>query len=189
MNKGSEILKKKAEETEPLREFLDEANIPPGEVIQKTIVDEQGKKVRVFEDPLYSREKRSTVNYSVFRGKWEFENIDEIDGVEEHCGVRFHPVKDESSFVIAFKSVKDRVEFFDSIYSDNEMKQRGGGMNLEKLANSRVAKTTGGIISLSVLGYGLYKILKRSNCFISGIMRLTCKLVITACLKKPLFEI
>ena len=161
MKKSDEILREKAEQTEPLKEIIDEDNVPPGEVVQKTIIDGDGKQVKVFEDPLYSREKRSMVNYSVFRGKWEFENIDEIDGVEDHCAVKFYPVKDESNFVIAFKSVKDRVEFFDSIYSDNQMKQRGGGMNLEKLANSRVLQTTGRIISLSMLGYGLYKIFKK----------------------------
>ncbi len=161
MKKSDEILKKKAEESDSLKEMLDEDNLPSGEVLQQTIIDEEGKKIKVFEDPLYSREKRSTVNYSVFRGKWEFENIDEIDGLEEHCAVKFFPVKDESSFIIAFKSVKDRVEFFDSIYSDKEMKQRGGGMNLEKLANSRVLQTTGGILSLSMAGYGIYKMLKK----------------------------
>ncbi len=161
MKKSDEILKKKSKETESLKEIIDEDNVPPGKVIQQTIIDGEGKKIKVFEDPLYSREKRSMVNYSVFRGRWEFENIDEIDGVEDHCAVKFFPVKDESSFVIAFKSVKDRVEFFDSIYSDSQMKQRGGGMNLEKLANSRVLQTTGGLISISVLGYGLYKMFKK----------------------------
>jgi hypothetical protein len=43
------------------------------------------------------------------------------------------------------------------------MKQRGSGMNLEKLANSRVLQTTGGILSLSVVGYGLYKMLNKDN--------------------------
>lgn len=161
MKKSDEILRKKAEEVDPLSETLDDNS--SSEVIQKTILDDSGRKIKVFEDPLYSREKRSTVNYSVFRGKWEFENIDEIDGVEENCGVKFYPVKDESSFIIAFKTVKDRVEFFNSIYSDKEMKQRGSGMNLEKLANSRVLQTTGGLISLSVLGYGLYKLLSKNK--------------------------
>ncbi len=161
MKKSDEILKKKAKETETLKNMIDEEHVPPGEVLQQTIIDKEGKKIKVFEDPLYSREKRSMVNYSVFRGKWEFENIDEIDGVEDRCAVKFYPVKDLSSFIIAFKSVKDRVEFFDSIYSDKEMKQRGGGMNLENLANSRVLQTTGGIISLSVVGYGLYRMFKK----------------------------
>ncbi len=163
MTKSNEILKKKADESHPLRENIDDENLNSGEIMQQTIIDDDGKKIRVFEDPLFSREKRSTVNYSVFRGKWEFENLDEIDGDEENCAVKFHPVKDESSFIIAFKSVKDRVEFFDSIYSDNEMKQRGSGMNLEKLANSRVLQTTGGILSLSVVGYGLYKMLNKDK--------------------------
>ncbi len=161
MKKSDEILRKKAEDVDPLSESIDENS--SSEVIQKTILDNSGRKIKVFEDPLYSREKRSTVNYSVFRGKWEFENIDEIDGVEDNCAVKFYPVKDESSFIIAFKSVKDRVEFFDSIYSDKEMKQRGSGMNLEKLANSKVLQTTGGLISLSVLGYGLYKLISKNK--------------------------
>ena len=163
MKKSDEILKKKAEKSVPLSESIEDKNEKPGEVIQSTIIDDNGKTVKVFEDPLYSRERRSTVNYSVFRGKWEFEDIDEIDGNEENCAARFYPVKDESSFIIAFKSVKDRIEFFDSIYSDKEIKQRGAGMNLEKLANSKVLQTTGGLLSLSVLGYGLYKFFSKAK--------------------------
>jgi len=163
MKKSDEILKKKSKETVPLSSSISDSGKKSGEVIQKTIRDDEGKEIKVFEDPLYSREKRSTINYSVFRGKWEFENLDEIDGEEENCAVKFYPVKDDSSFIVAFKSVKDRIEFFDSIYSDKEMKQRGGGMNLEKLANSRILQTTGGLISLSVLGYGLYKLFKKNS--------------------------
>jgi hypothetical protein len=163
MKKSDEILKKKSEKTVPLSESIEDQSEQPGNVIQKTIHDEKGHPIKVFEDPLYSRERRSIINYSIFRGKWEFENIDEIDGDEENCAVRFVPVKDNSSFIITFKSIKDRIEFFDSIYSDSEMRQRGGGMNLEKLANSRVLQTTGGLISLSVLGYGLYKLFKNKK--------------------------
>lgn len=163
MKKSDEILKKKSKETVPLSSSISDSGKKSGEVSQKTIRDDEGKEIKVFEDPLYSREKRSTINYSVFRGKWEFENLDEIDGEEENCAVKFYPVKDDSSFIIAFKSVKDRIEFFDSIYSDKEMKQRGGGMNLEKLANSRILQTTGGLISLSVIGYGLYKLFKKNS--------------------------
>jgi hypothetical protein len=161
MKKSDEILRKKAGETVPLSESIHSEAEENNDVLQTTIINDEGKKVKVFEDPLFSREKRSTVSYSIFRGKWEFENLDEIDGDEENCAVKFYPVKDESSFIITFKSVKDRVEFFDSIYSDREMKQRGSGMNLETLANSRVLQTTGGLISLSVLGYGMYKIFNK----------------------------
>lgn len=163
MKKSDEILKSKSEKAIPLSESIEDKEENPGDVIQKTVMDEKGNKIKVFEDPLYSREKRSVVNYSVFRGRWEFENLDEIDGDENNCAVKFYPVKDESSFIITFKTIKDRIEFFDSIYSDSEMKQRGGGMNLEKLANSRVLQTTGGIISLSVLGYGLYKLFNKNK--------------------------
>jgi hypothetical protein len=48
----------------------------------------------------------------------------------------------------------------DSIYSNNEMKQLGGGIDLEKLANSKVLRTTSGIIGFSIAAYGLYKLFK-----------------------------
>lgn len=130
------------------------------ELEQEEIIDEEGKKVIVFHDPLHTREKRSTVNFTTFRGKWEFENLDNIDETDEQkCAVKFIPVKDSSTITIAFKSVKDRLEFMNSIYSDNELKQLGGGMNLEKFANSKILRTTGGLIGLSLAGYGLYKII------------------------------
>jgi hypothetical protein len=49
----------------------------------------------------------------------------------------------------------------DSIYSQDQMKQRGGGMSLEKLANSKVVRNTGGIIGISLAGYALYKLLSK----------------------------
>lgn len=143
---------------ETLRESLDEEVVREPE--QEEIVDEEGKKVIVFHDPLHTREKRSTVNFTTFRGKWEFENLDNIDETDQQkCAVKFIPVKDSSTITIAFKSVKDRLEFMNSIYSDNELKQLGGGMNLEKFANSKILRTTGGLIGLSLAGYGLYKII------------------------------
>lgn len=144
---------------ENLRQSLDEEK-HIDDVEPQEIIDETGKKVLVFQDPLYSREKRSVVNYTTFRGKWDFENMDSIDEHDsQKCAVRFIPVKDASSITLVFKSVKDRLEFMNSIYSDNEMKQVGGGMNLEKFANSKVLRTTGGIIGLSIVGYGLYKMI------------------------------
>jgi hypothetical protein len=161
MSKPRDILEEKAKNTESLKDTIAENNTgiksQAGTKEIETIVNEDGKKVIVFSDPLYSKEKRSTINFSVFRGKWEFENIDDIDDDPEKCAVKFIPVKDSSSLTIGFKSIKDRVEFFDSIYSDNSIKQTGTGMSLEKFANSKVMKTTGGIVGLSMLGYGLYK--------------------------------
>lgn len=156
-DKSRDILKKKAEESPSLKESMDE-DFSDEEIYHKEI-NSEGKEILVFEDPLHSREKRSMVNYSVFRGKWEFENIDEIDGEDEgSCAVRFTPVKDGSNVSIAFKSLKDRLEFMDSIYSDNEMRQVGTGMDLEKIANSNVLKTTGGIVGLGLAGFALYKL-------------------------------
>jgi len=144
---------------ESFKHSLDEGSFPNPEEHQE-IIDKEGKKVLVFHDPLYSREKRSIVNYTTFRGKWEFENLDNIDESDtQKCAVKFVPVKDGSTITIAFKTLKDRLEFINSIYSDNEMKQLGGGMNLEKFANSKVLRTTGGLIGLGLAGYGLYKII------------------------------
>lgn len=162
MSKTKEILQKKAESSESLKESIDdeaEQSESPESAESQTIVNEEGKEVLVFEDPLHSKENRSTVNYSIFRGKWEFENIDELDeGDQEKCAVQFTPLKDSSSMIITFKSLKDRVEFMDSIYSDNEMKQIGGGMRLENLANSKILRTTGGLIGIGIAGYGLYRL-------------------------------
>jgi hypothetical protein len=144
---------------ESLRNSLDEDK-PQTPDEFKEIVDEEGKKILVFHDPLHSRERRSIVNYTTFRGKWEFENLDNIDESDpQKCAVKFIPVKEASGVTIAFKSLKDRLEFMNSIYSDNEMKQVGGGMNLEKFANSKVLRATGGLIGLSLAGYGLYKLI------------------------------
>jgi len=50
-----------------------------------------------------------------------------------------------------------------SIYTSEEIKQVGGGMSLEKFANSKILKTTGGLIGLTLAGYGLYKSFKKKN--------------------------
>lgn len=163
MAKTKEILEQKAKTREPLKESIDddvESSAAPESSEPQTIINEEGKEVLVFEDPLHSKENRSVVNYSIFRGKWEFENIDDLDEEDhEKCAVQFTPQKESSSIIITFKSLKDRVEFMDSIYSDNEMKQMGSGMRLENLANSKILRTTGGIVGLGIAGYGLYKLL------------------------------
>jgi len=161
-----DILEKKAKQSETLKKTLKREK--PEENKQqedlKTIVNEEGKEVLVFQDPLHSRESRSIVNYTIFNGKWEFENIDSLDDTDpDKCAVKFIPVKDFSNITIAFKSPKDRLEFMNSIYSDNDMKQIGGGISLEKLANSKVLRTTGGLIGLSLAAYGLYKIFSKGK--------------------------
>ncbi len=166
-SKTKELLIEKAKESQPLKDTItsEEHEVTEEESSKpELVVNEKGKKVLVFSDPLYSREKRSVVNYAVFKGKWEFENLDEIDETdEEKCAVKFTPSGDGTTMTLAFKSLKDRVEFMDSIYSDREMKQVGSGIHLEDLANSKVLKTTGGIIGLSILGYGLYKLLGKDK--------------------------
>ena len=164
MLKSKDILIQKAKEVKSLRSSIEgeKTETSKEDLHPKTVINEEGKKILVFSDPLYSREKRSVVNYTNFRGKWEFENLDDIDESDpEKCAVKFTPVRDSSNITIAFKSLKDRIEFMDSIYSDNEMKQIGSGINLEKIANSKVLKATGGLIGLSYAGYRLYKILKK----------------------------
>lgn len=131
---------------------------------QEELINEKGKKVLVFNDPLHSKESRSVVNFTTFRGRWEFENIDKFDDSDPRkCAVKFTPVKDGSHLTIAFNSVNDRLEFMNSLYSDSELRQLGGGMNLERFANSKILRTTGGIIGLSLAGYGLYKILSKKK--------------------------
>lgn len=167
MAKSRDILRKKAQEAETLKNTVkpESESLPQNDDLKPQIIfDDKGKKIMVFNDPLYSREKRSVINYSIFNGKWEFENIDDLDEHDrEKCAIRFTPTSDGNSLTIAFKSQKDRVEFMTAVYNDKEMKQKGGGVNLENIANSRVVKTTGGIIGLSLLGYGLYKLLGKNK--------------------------
>jgi len=74
---------------------------------------------------------------------------------------QFNSLNDSAKVIIAFKSIKDRVEFMNSIYSSEEMKQVGSGMSFEKLANSKVLKTTGGLLGITAAGYGLYKLFSK----------------------------
>ena len=150
MAKVRDILKKRAKISEKLSESLVEDSNDDTQFLYEHEVDEKGNKVLVFQDPLYSRERRSVINYAVFRGKWEFEELEDIDETQPE---KF------SNFSLAFHSLKDRVEFISSVYSDNEMKQIGSGLHLEDLANSNLVKNTGKIIGASVAAYGLFKII------------------------------
>lgn len=168
MAKVKEILRRKSQYTDPLSASVEDifADIE-NEIENKDrveVTEKDGKKVVVFNDPLYSREPRSTVNYSIFRGKWEFEPLEDIDENDpDKCAIQFTPTNDSAKVIIAFKSIKDRVEFMNSIYSSEEMKQIGSGMSFEKLANSKILKTTGGLLGLTVAGYGLYKLFSKKE--------------------------
>lgn len=168
MAKVREILKRKSQFTDPLSASVEDILTDiENEIEHKDeveVLNKNGKKILVFNDPLYSREPRSTVNYSVFRGKWEFEPLEDIDENDpDKCAIQFTPLNDSAKVIIAFKSIKDQVEFMNSIYSSEEMKQIGSGMSFEKLANSKVLKTTGGLLGLTVAGYGLYKMFSKKN--------------------------
>lgn len=168
MVKAKEILKRKSKETDPLSASVDDIiSDIEDEVLNKhevEVIEKDGKKILVFNDPLFSREPRSIVNYSIFRGKWEFELLEDIDETDpDKCAVEFTPLNEKAKLIIAFKSVKDRVEFMNSIYASQEIKQVGSGMSLEKIANSKIMKTTGGLLGLTVAGYGLYKFLRRKK--------------------------
>jgi len=163
MLKSKEILLKKAQEVKSLRDEIKEEKKEETADIYPQAIYEKGKKVLVFKDPLFSAEKRSTVIYSIFNGKWEFENIENTDSDgQEFSAAKFKPVKDGSDFILAFKSLKDRVDFMNSIYANNALKQTGGGMNLEKLANSKIFRATSGIVGLSIIGYNLIKLVNRN---------------------------
>ncbi|MDP4115735.1 MAG: hypothetical protein Q8903_06350 [Bacteroidota bacterium] len=164
MTESKEILEKKSKETVSLKESVNDntnENTVDEQFPQRQ-VDSEGRSILVFKDPLFSREKRAVVNYTIFRGKWEFEILDEIDDDDtEKCAVKFIPTNESSNVTIAFKSIKDRLEFMDSIYADNAMKQSGTGMSLEKYANSKVLQT-GGLVGLATLaGLGLYKLFRK----------------------------
>lgn len=168
MTKVKEILKKKSQISDPLSASVDDLIADIENSVsnenQVEVIDKNGKKVVVFNDPLYSREPRSTVNYSIFRGKWEFEPLEDIDENDpDKCAIQFKPLNDSAEVIIAFKSIKDRVEFMNSLYASEEMKQVGSGMSLEKLANSKILKTTGGLLGLTVAGYGLYKLFSKKG--------------------------
>ena len=168
MTKVREILKRKSQYADPLSASVEDifADIED-EIAHKNEVEDlekDGKKVVVFNDPLHSREPRSTVNFSIFRGKCEFEPLEDIDETDaDKCAIQFTPLNDSAKVIIAFKSIKDRVEFMNSIYANEEMKQVGSGMSFEKLANSKVLKTTGGLLGLGVAGYGLYKLFTKKE--------------------------
>ncbi|MBK7630090.1 MAG: hypothetical protein IPJ23_05225 [Ignavibacteriales bacterium] len=168
MVKSREILRRKSQISDTLSASVEDifAEIE-NEIDHKDeieVLDRNGKKIIVFNDPLYSREPRSTVNYSIFRGKWEFEPLEDIDENDsDKSAIQFKPLSDSAEVIIAFKSIKDRVEFMNSIYSSEEMKQVGSGMSLEKFANSKVLKTTGGLLGLTMAGYGLYKMFTKKE--------------------------
>lgn len=162
MAKSREILKRKAKISDPLSASVEDIMAEIEEVIgqkdQIEVIEKDNKKILVFNDPLYSRESRSIINYSIFRGKWEFELLEDVDENDSNkCAVQFNPLNDSAKLILSFNSVKDRVEFMNSLYASREMKQIGGGMSLEKFANSKVLGATGGILGLTLAGYGLYK--------------------------------
>ena len=168
MAKVREILRRKAQYSDPLiasvEDIFAEIENELEHKDEAEVIERDGKKIIVFNDPLYSREPRSTVNYSIFRGKWEFEPLEDIDENDsDKSAIQFTPLSDSAKVIIAFKSIKDRVEFMNSIYSSEEMKQIGTGMSFEKMANSKVLKTTGGLLGLTAAGYGLYKLFSKKD--------------------------
>ena len=166
MLKGKEILEQRAKESRSLKSTLqEEININVNEnKLGPEVKLENGKRVLVFNDPLSSKEKKSEINYTVFRGKWEFENLDDFDSENPGtCAVKFTPVRNSSNVTLIFKSFKDRVEFMQSIYSDNGMKQTGDGDSRESTTNSKVITNASGLLGFSLAAYGLYKIFKKQT--------------------------
>jgi len=101
MTKVREILRRKSQLTDTLSASVEEivADIENDIEHKNTIevIEKDGKQILVFHDPLYSREPRSIVNYSIFRGKWEFELLEDIDETDsDKCSVQFNPLNDSS---------------------------------------------------------------------------------------------
>ncbi len=160
MLRGRDILDKKASSSKRLKESVSEEG--SSSIKPRLSVNSKGEKILVFDDPLYSKEKRSIINYSEFTGKWDFEIIDDADSSDpEKCSVKLIPKKEFSEITLTFKSMKDRVEFMSSIYSDNELKQRGRGMNLEHMANHDVLNKKSNPFGISLTGLGMFRLLSK----------------------------
>ena len=96
---------------------------------------------KLYIDPKYGMyQPRATLNYSVFRGKWEIEDS------KEDNSVRLINVESGDSLFLSFNSLKDKIEFVKGIYTEYPIKQVGSGMNLENLANDNVKPKFGSYV-------------------------------------------
>ena len=85
---------------------------------------------KLYVDQKYGMEQASvTINYSVFSNKWDIEEVNEDNML------RIIHRNSGDSILLAFNSLKDRINFTKSIYASKWVNQLGQGMNLEEYAN------------------------------------------------------
>ncbi len=103
------------------------------EKLYKSNVNLNRYKNKLYVDPHYGLDHQiSEVNYAVFSGDWEIEDVR-----EEYVVKMIHkPSGDGIS--LSFNSLKDKINFVKNIYTARPIKQIGNGMELEKLANSHL---------------------------------------------------
>lgn len=88
---------------------------------------------KLYIDPVYGIEQPlMKINYAVFSSRW---NIEELP--EDNILKIIHRDSGDS-ILLAFNSLKDRINFTKSIYASRTVKQVGKGMNLEDYANLHV---------------------------------------------------
>ncbi len=88
---------------------------------------------KLYIDPVYGIEQTlMKINYAVFSSRW---NIEELP--EDNILKIIHRDSGDS-ILLAFNSLKDRINFTKLIYASRAVKQVGKGMNLEDYANLHV---------------------------------------------------
>ena len=103
------------------------------EEIYKSNVNLNRYKNKLYVDPHYGLDHNlSEVNYAVFSGEWEIEDVR-----EEYVVRMIHRLSGDS-ISLSFNSLKDKISFVKNIYAARPIKQIGNGMELEKLANSHI---------------------------------------------------
>jgi hypothetical protein len=85
---------------------------------------------KLYIDPVYGIEQTSIkLNYAIFSSKWDIEELP-----EDNC-LRIIHRDSGDGILLAFNTLKDRINFVKLIYASKPVKQVGQGMNLEDYAN------------------------------------------------------
>ena len=107
-------------------------------------------KNKLYVDPQYGLDHHlSAVNYAVLSGEWD------VEDVREDYVVKLIHRPSGDTISLSFSSLKDKINFVKNIYAARPVKQIGGGMELEKLANNHLkpseSKSLAGFLSRIVL--------------------------------------
>ena len=116
------------------------------EEIYKSNVSLNRYKDKLYIDPQYGLDHHSSsVNYAVFSGEWDIEDVR-----EEYMVKMIHRTSGDT-VSLSFTSLKDKLNFTKNIYAAKPIKQVGNGMELEKSANGHikppVSRSLSGLLS------------------------------------------